>query len=686
MLSCSGVYTSYDYGSAITESRMLTAKFSELKLQSMFLRSSPEFYKTDWIGDTFTGLSEGAVISMNNTPPAFVTLLRNPDSGAGFWIVRQNDSTSTATATFRLNVTTADSSSFQLPDVVPITLSGRRSKVIVTDYAFGANSRALYSTAQIFFAGVIDGRDVLLLHGDSREEHLAAIRFTGTPNPFAAPPLNVRITASASSNNETLISFLEGIEGLITVYDSDTQLILFADSETVKTFWSPIIATTTSDLDPFANFWSFGTNQSILVGGPYLVRTASISDSGELALRGDLNVTEGAGDVMLSVIAPKSVSSISWNGQSVSFTTFSEPSSIITAIIPGPANPHVTGITIPQLSEWKSSDSLPEIRADFDDSSWVEANHTTTNIPAMLYGDGRVLYPCDYGFCENIVLYRGHFNGTADTKSVNLSINGGEAFAASVWLNDVFLNTTFGNSTVGNPVIIETDQVYTFPEGVILEGEDNVITIVQDNMGFDEAEVNSNSMKTPRGVRGFKLNKGEFTTWKVQGKIGGYTNFPDKVRGVLNEGGTFGERKGWHLPGFDTSSWETRNLSEGLPGSQPGVGFFVNTFELNIPAGNDVMLSFTFEEKFGQPYRAYLFVNGWMMGKRIGNIGPQAKFPVHQGILDYNGRNTVAVALWAKLPNVTVAPQLSLTLDGVFEGGVGVIKVNNPVWSSNGRE
>ena len=61
----------------------------------MFIRSSPEFYKTDWIGDTSTGLTEGAVISLNNTPPAFVTLLRNPDTRTGFWIVRQNDSTST---------------------------------------------------------------------------------------------------------------------------------------------------------------------------------------------------------------------------------------------------------------------------------------------------------------------------------------------------------------------------------------------------------------------------------------------------------------------------------------------------------------------------------------------------------------------------------------------------------------
>ena len=64
--------------------------------------------------------------------------------------------------------------------------------------------------------------------------------------------------------------------------------------------------------------------------------------------------------------------------------------------------------------------------------------------------------------CENIVLWRGHFNASGDEKSMNLSINGGEgeisedknlryltrispsAFAASVWLNDVFLNTSYG--------------------------------------------------------------------------------------------------------------------------------------------------------------------------------------------------------------------------------------------------
>ncbi len=101
-----GVYTSYDYGASVSigsffithhlilglqiaESRDLTTKYDELKRQSLFLRSSRDFYKTDWVADSSTGLS----VSTNND--AFVTLLKNFDTGTQFFIARQGDSTST---------------------------------------------------------------------------------------------------------------------------------------------------------------------------------------------------------------------------------------------------------------------------------------------------------------------------------------------------------------------------------------------------------------------------------------------------------------------------------------------------------------------------------------------------------------------------------------------------------------
>lgn len=77
-----------------------------------------------------------------------------------------------------------------------------------------------------------------------------------------------------------------------------------------------------------------------------------------------------------------------------------------------------------------------------------------------------------------------------------------KAFSASVWLNDIFLNTSFGkyavlclvyvlcnraqmfylSSSDNTNSIAQVDQAFTFPEGSVKVGQDNVITIVQ--VGF----------------------------------------------------------------------------------------------------------------------------------------------------------------------------------------------------------
>lgn len=68
---------------------MLTSKYAELKRQGLFIRSSEEFYKTDWLGN-----SSSTAVTVSN-PAAFVVHLSNADTGAGFYIARQNDATST---------------------------------------------------------------------------------------------------------------------------------------------------------------------------------------------------------------------------------------------------------------------------------------------------------------------------------------------------------------------------------------------------------------------------------------------------------------------------------------------------------------------------------------------------------------------------------------------------------------
>lgn len=82
--------SSYDYGSPIRENRALSDKYDELKRQGLFLRSSPEFYKTDWVGDTASTIPG---VTVNGTG-VYVTYLRNPDTGSGFYITRQTNASS----------------------------------------------------------------------------------------------------------------------------------------------------------------------------------------------------------------------------------------------------------------------------------------------------------------------------------------------------------------------------------------------------------------------------------------------------------------------------------------------------------------------------------------------------------------------------------------------------------------
>lgn len=62
---------------------------------------------------------------------------------------------------------------------------------------------------------------------------------------------------------------------------------------------------------------------------------------------------------------------------------------------------------------------------------------------------------------------------------------------------------------------------FPFPAGSVLEGQDNVITVLQDNQGNDE-DANE---KSARGISAFTLNGGTISQWKVQGKVGGYTKY-----------------------------------------------------------------------------------------------------------------------------------------------------------------
>ena len=68
------------------------------------------------------------------------------------------------------------------------------------------------------------------------------------------------------------------------------------------------------------------------------------------------------------------------------------------------------------------------------------------------------------------------------------------------------------------------------------------------------------------------------------------------------------------------------------------------------------------------------------MGTRIANIGPQTIFPVHKGILDHSGDNTLAISLWSlgSQPQDLRIPTVELVQLAAVSGGPGRVDVNNP--------
>ena len=273
-----------------------------------------------------------------------------------------------------------------------IALNGRQSKLIITDYTFGAHGSVLYTTAAVFFAGTIGSRDVLFLHGFADQSHEFALKLSGSGKQLNSPRV---VFDSSITPGFTTVAVQPGDAGLLTLWDSDEQLVLFADPVTAATFWAPAIRSQTSQTIPgFETYWQFGTNKTALISGPYLVRNATI-EAGTLALRGDLNAS-----VPLTIIAPPEVERVTWNGERVAVQGHGR--GVLTGRLQQKTG--LGSVKVPELTGWKYADSLPEVQAGFDDSGWIVANKTSTNIfQKPVFGDGRVLYGGSLALCEVIM-------------------------------------------------------------------------------------------------------------------------------------------------------------------------------------------------------------------------------------------------------------------------------------------
>lgn len=576
--------TSYDYSSPISESRIISDKYMETKLLGLFLRAAKDLEKIEKVGNGTTNYTGNAAV--------FAQELVSVDNNARFYVVKHANTTLTSYEGFSLNVNTSIGA-ITVPKYAPnVAIDGRQAKILVSDFHAGEQN-VIYSTAEVLAVSVVDDKPIIAFWvptGEAGEIYLEGVSQGTVASALRGSDVQLR-----QEDHGTIITFSDHKSQLVITFENGLTVVIMDRPAAYRT-WQPMLSN-----DPHSPL-----DQNVLVTGPHLVRTAKFIGR-ELALTGDVDR-----DTPIEIFLPSGCSSVRFNGRTIKTSRTTYGSLVGTVYVDTSALDAVAA-SLPQLSEWKIADGLPERNLGYNDSgpAWVKANKIETANPVEPQ-TLPVLYADEYGFHAQNTLWRGHFTGSAT--GVYLSVIGGTSSGWSAYLNGVFLGSTFGNVSIST-----SNATLDFPENVVVVGE-NVLLVLQDNMGHDQRE----AALQPRGIlNATLLGEAQFTQWRVAGKAGGESNI-DPIRGAYNEGGLHAERVGWHLPGFDDSEWEAGDPANGA--GEPGVKFYRTVVPLDIPSGHDVSLAFELQaSKPRARLRAQLYVNGYMFGASFYHLSSTPK-------------------------------------------------------------
>jgi beta-galactosidase GanA len=642
-------YTSYDYSAPITEERTTGAQYDEIKRQGLFYTTVAPLTET-----------EPVEAPVDSNAATRLDARANPRTKTQFMSVRHADE----------NAGSDDTTSFSwvTPDgTYPVStrLNGKTAKILVAGYDLGG-SRLVYSTSEIMTHAQVANRDVAVLYGGDGDPGQTMLRYASRPNVTVLDG-SAQVTWDAARNDLRLDYEHSGLVRVLISGGGRGDLILLIGTDKAA-----------------AEFWRQDTAAGpVIERGTKLVRTAAVTGPATtrtLALTGD---ADRAGPI--EVFAPAGVRRVTWNG--VPLQMKATASGSLLGAVPGPrpvlgsgdptraAAPR-SAVLLPELTSWKYAYETPEADPAYDDSAWTFADRLTTNNPTAP-GSLPVLYQDEYGFHHGHVWYRGHFRATGTEKSLSLAAlatnpidKSAKVGAYSVWVNGRFLGTHQTGSSVT-----------ALPPGLLRTGTDNVVAVLVGTMGHNQDFVyNSDDHKQPRGLTEASLGGSEAQiTWRIQGARGGERPV-DPVRGHMNTGGLYGERSGWTLPGFPDRTWQTVSLPRA--DAKPGVGWYRTTFGLDLPDGQDVSLGIKISDDLTRNYRALIYVNGWLMGQYVNDIGPQRVFPIPAGILRGHGENTVAIAAWSEDASTGGIGRVSLTTLGNVTAPLRVADVPGPGYNA----
>ncbi len=629
------VFTSYDYGAAFSETREVREKAEELKALAGLIQSVPDL----------AGMVPAGPVTISS-PNIQVYHNRSPETDARFLLVTHNPSNKATDDRFTIAAALPDGQ-YTLPEM---RLNGFDAKWLVAGVTLGGQ-RLVYATSELQSHVKVDDGDLLLLYGRAAESGTTMLRYASAPTVRVITG-DVRSTFDAAKGDLRL----DYTHGTLTRVQ-------------VSGGGRPPLTLLIGDESEAARFWKSG---DALVRGPALVRKA-VATGSTLALTGD---TKDA--TPLELWAGKRVRTVTWNGARVASAPGSAGSIVARAPLAGPAQ-----VALPALTDWRMAPGSPEADPGFDDGAWTAIDNrayaSTTARP-----DGQPNMSMDaYGFHDGDVWYRGRFAGTPDAQRLRLYYGAGGSGMVQVFVDGVLAGQD--ELPAGLPRPITTGAVtIALPDAARTPGE-HVVSVMVRNNGHNWDLDADDFHKEARGLISASIERQSGPSfaipvaWKIQGRQGG-EDIVDTVRGVPNNGGQYGERMGWHLPGFDDARWAKATLPATT--APAGTSWYRTRFDLNVPKGQDATIGLQFGDasvpRSPVDYRVLVFVNGWHMGQFIAHVGPQRTFVIPEGVLNHRGRNVVSLAVTSDGKPGNALEGVKLVTMRNVRGGVPVRMVDAP--------
>lgn len=246
-------------------------------------------------------------------------------------------------------------------------------------------------------------------------------------------------------------------------------------------------------------------------------------------------------------------------------------------------------VTLPSLS-WESRFAAPEVAPDYDDSLWIPA--AIGHAPTPGHSN------------DGFTWYRGHFDGAANAVTLYCD-----------QASDVFFNGAL-IAALNTPPQAVPGAPKTLPLPQLMQRDHNVLAILVENIGQQR---DWEATARARGLTAGALDSGAPIRWRSRWGLGGERT----VQG-------FAGYADWALVPNDGAVHITWHRA---------------IFRLSLPDDVEMPLFLFLDQT---PGRAYLFLNGQLIGRYVDNRAPQHRFWLPEGLLRRKGENEVLIAQWTR--------------------------------------